>query len=800
MRKIVDAFDNEWTNELLEEIYETLDEIAVKEWGYDIYPNQIEIISSEGMLEAYATVGLPVMYTHWSFGKRYLSQSREYKAGLMGLAYEVVINSNPCISYLMESNTLTMQTLVMAHACFGHNCFANDTELLTINGWKSKEDVHEGDPIATLNRQTRMIEYHPVQKKFEYDYNGKMCHFKNSSADHLVTPNHKMVYWSEALQKIKECDASEWTATGTFELVSGKLDIPRSDGLYTDDELRLLVWCITDGNLSYEPNGYWRFHLKKQRKINRLSFLLDDLGLDYKCRPTKDDTVKFCVHLSNKFYKQLRDDFYLSSEQFNVFIREWLQTDGSFQTKVSEHHEDSGSLFTSKKSHVDKIQELAAICGAKSSYRMDDNGVYTINIRLNKEIVQLSNSPLTDMVDYEGKVWCVSVQNHTVISRRNGRVLITGNSFFKNNYLFKQWTQPDWIIDYLGYAKRYIIKCEEKYGIDAVERLLDAVHTLEAYSVDKYNRVRKSKTQLEEDLRLRLEWEDSQFDVLVNPFRERKVIPDEKFMIEPTENLLYFLEKYAPNLDDWQREIVRIARKVGQYFYPQRQLQLMNEGFATATHSEMTHELWNRGLVDDRFMLEFMTKHSAVLGQQSAAPGSPLKILSPYKFGYEMYMDIKRRCQNPTKEDEYWFPDQINRPFREVWFEAVAGYKDESFITQYLSPEVVRKLKLMSILDSDKDTYNYKVSGISDDESFEHMRKYLSRQYDFGSQMPQISVYDVVWSGDRSLKLRHEMQGRRPLDDVETKKVLRQIHSIWQFPVTLESFDGTERKVTHSWP
>jgi stage V sporulation protein R len=41
----------------------------------------------------------------------------------MGLAYEIVINSNPCISYLMEENTMAMQALVIAHAAYGHNSF-----------------------------------------------------------------------------------------------------------------------------------------------------------------------------------------------------------------------------------------------------------------------------------------------------------------------------------------------------------------------------------------------------------------------------------------------------------------------------------------------------------------------------------------------------------------------------------------------------------------------------------------------------------------------------------------------------
>jgi stage V sporulation protein R len=75
------------------------------------------------MLDAYASNGLPFGYPHWSFGYRFLRYQAQHDAGLMGLAYEVVINSDPAVAYCMEDNTLTMQALVIAHAGFGHNAF-----------------------------------------------------------------------------------------------------------------------------------------------------------------------------------------------------------------------------------------------------------------------------------------------------------------------------------------------------------------------------------------------------------------------------------------------------------------------------------------------------------------------------------------------------------------------------------------------------------------------------------------------------------------------------------------------------
>ena len=66
---------------------------------------------------------MPLFYKHWTFGKHFARNEALYRKGWQGLAYEIVINSNPCIVYIMEENSATMQTLVLAHAAMGHNHF-----------------------------------------------------------------------------------------------------------------------------------------------------------------------------------------------------------------------------------------------------------------------------------------------------------------------------------------------------------------------------------------------------------------------------------------------------------------------------------------------------------------------------------------------------------------------------------------------------------------------------------------------------------------------------------------------------
>ena len=89
----------------LRKVHDAIERIAFDEMGLDTYPLQIEVITSEQMLDAYASIGLPLMYGHWSFGKRFAYHETLYRKGLAGLAYEIVINSNPVICYIMEEMT-----------------------------------------------------------------------------------------------------------------------------------------------------------------------------------------------------------------------------------------------------------------------------------------------------------------------------------------------------------------------------------------------------------------------------------------------------------------------------------------------------------------------------------------------------------------------------------------------------------------------------------------------------------------------------------------------------------------------
>ena len=130
----------------LEQWNQRIEELA-RPAGLDFYEQQFEICSYEDMLCYEAYVGMPSRYPHWSFGKTYDRQKTFYQYNLTGLPYEMVINANPCLAYLMRDNTLLLQILTMAHV-YGHNDFFKNNRLfrqgtraeLTVETFKAHAD------------------------------------------------------------------------------------------------------------------------------------------------------------------------------------------------------------------------------------------------------------------------------------------------------------------------------------------------------------------------------------------------------------------------------------------------------------------------------------------------------------------------------------------------------------------------------------------------------------------------------------------------------------------------------------
>ena len=474
---------SEWTFETLMAYDDAIGALA-RDYGLDTYPNQIEVISAEQMMDCYASVGMPIGYHHWSYGKKFIQSEQHYKRGYMGLAYEIVINSDPCIAYLMEENTLPMQALVMAHACYGHN------------------------------------------------------------------------------------------------------------------------------------------------------------------------------------------------------------------------------------------------------------------------------------------------------------------SFFKNNYLFRTWTDASSIIDYLVFAKNYVSKCEEKYGIAEVENFLDSCHALMNYGVDRYKRPQKiSMAEEQKRQQQREAFLQSQVNELWRtlPAKASTNPTEARFPAEPQENILYFIEKNAPLLQPWQRELVRIVRKISQYFYPQKQTQVMNEGWATFWHYTLLQHLYAEGKLSDRFMLEVLHSHTNVV-LQPPYNSKYYSGINPYALGFAIFSDIRRICENPTAEDKAWFPELAGSDWLQSLHFAMQNFKDESFISQYLSPKVMRDFHLFAVTDNSKES-SLEVSAIHNAEGYQQIRQLLSAQYNLSQLEPNIQVQQVNLNTDRALTLRYIPHQEIPLGGA-IEQVMRHLHRLWGFEVRLEQLQS----------
>jgi stage V sporulation protein R len=150
----------------------------------------------------------------------------------------------------------------------------------------------------------------------------------------------------------------------------------------------------------------------------------------------------------------------------------------------------------------------------------------------------------------------------------------------------------------------------------------------------------------------------------------------------------------------------------------------------------------------------------------------------------------------PSEEDREWFPDIAGRNdvmgvLRDVW----ANYRDESFVSQFLSPHLMRQLRLFHLHDNPSDRAGILVDAIHDERGYRRIRRELSRQYDVGYIDPNIEVIDVDLAGDRRLMLRHTVVKGAQLNESDAKRVLQHLADLWTYDVSLVEIDAATDKV-----
>ncbi|MFH5923024.1 SpoVR family protein [Roseomonas xinghualingensis] len=372
------------------------------------------------------------------------------------------------------------------------------------------------------------------------------------------------------------------------------------------------------------------------------------------------------------------------------------------------------------------------------------------------------------------------------------------NHFFRSNHLFRQWTDASAILDYLEFARSYIATCEDRHGTAAVERVLDAAHALSRNGVHRDDGVRPLNLKGDQKReRERREYDERLFNDLwrtvpgTRPVAGADVASERRRKLGlPEENLLYFLEKVSPRLQPWEREVIRIVRLIAQYFYPQPQVKLMNEGCATWVHQRIMTRLHETGQINDAAFLEVIHSTSNVITQLGFDHPFSSGGFNPYALGYAMMGDIERICTNPAEEDRRWFPEIAGNgdplgTLRYAW----ENFRDESFVLQFLSPALIRRFRMFRLLDDTAEA-TLLVDAIHDDAGYRAIRRSLARSYDPAESDADVQVVDVDLAGDRRLMLQHRTRSGRRLEKRDAEATLSHTAALWGYDVRLEEVEA----------
>ena len=253
------------------------------------------------------------------------------------------------------------------------------------------------------------------------------------------------------------------------------------------------------------------------------------------------------------------------------------------------------------------------------------------------------------------------VQNKLVIAHVLGHV-----DFFKNNIYFSKTNRR--MVESVSTHSQRMMEYEFKYGRKTVEKFLDAVLAIEEH-IDPNFFIKRGISAAEEKRRSELRPKEGRYDDLwnldkaktergTNEMQGQPASAIEASLAQgavhktprfsstqlPEKDMLYYLMKYSPVLASWQRDVIAMIHEEMEYFIPQMQTKIMNEGWASFWHARIMREL---DLADQEH-IEFAELHSGVVSPQKGQ-------LNPYYLGYKIYEDIERRWDNPSAEQREKF-------------------------------------------------------------------------------------------------------------------------------------------------
>ncbi|XGA31032.1 SpoVR family protein [Virgibacillus sp. CBA3643] len=376
------------------------------------------------------------------------------------------------------------------------------------------------------------------------------------------------------------------------------------------------------------------------------------------------------------------------------------------------------------------------------------------------------------------------IQNKLIVAH-----VLAHCDFFKNNIRFSN-TRRDMVESMTATAER-IANYEQIHGKDEVESFLDAVLAIQEHIDPSLVRPNLTSYENEEDDEEMLAAPKTPYDDLWKLDQQpadKKPKPSKKskkFPPHPEKDLLLFIEEYSRELEDWQRDILTMMREEMQYFWPQLETKIMNEGWASYWHQRILREM---NLTSEE-TIEF-AKLNADVVQPSKQQ------INPYYLGLKMYEDIEERYNNPTEEMRLRGVKPGSG--REKMFEAREIESDISFIRNYLTKDLVKQ----------EDMYLFEKQGrdyLISDKDYENVRDQLVSMRVNGG-FPYITVENGDYSRNGELYLMHGYEGTE-LDLHYLENVLPYLYQLWGRPVHMETvledkqvvylYDGDQMRRRH---
>lgn len=334
-------------------------------------------------------------------------------------------------------------------------CVDCDTEFFTGTGWKRIADYQNGDMVLQYNEDGTAELVNPIA------YIKKPCdtlwHFETlRGLNQTVCDEHRIIYETRD-GVLKECNIEQLKQMHlpstknfqgrfltTFNFGGSGIDL-------NEWQIRLMCAVLADGHFNVANKNSTRctFHIKKQRKKDRLIYLFNKNGLEYKeHESTEEGYTDYHVYVPRR-EKQFTEYWYgCSNDQLKIIIDEVIYWDGCIRyTKNNTKYQSYSSAI---KSDADFIQYAAASAGIRASISISNRigethivndkkyirktNLYVVNFSNRTKVGLCSDNrskctktPITQVPTTDGYKYCFTVPSHMLVLRRKDCIFITGN-------------------------------------------------------------------------------------------------------------------------------------------------------------------------------------------------------------------------------------------------------------------------------------------------------------------------------------------------------------------------------------